>query len=307
MDATKTGRLARSYRARARIVGVVVLGLALAGFVVGPVGALSGPPARPRHPNYVALGDSYAAGPLIPGQTLEPRGCLRSTNDYAHVLAPSLVPATTLRDVSCSGATTGNMTSAQSVDSGTNPPQLDALDSDTTVVTLAIGGNDLGFGDILGNCASVLPFGSRCKDQYDSGGNDQLAARVQAIAPLVAKVLDGIHARAPHAKVYVVGYPAILPEHGGGCWPRMPFSPSDVRYLRQTEENLNAMLQQTAEANRASYIDTYAASADFNACTSHDVRWIDPLLNLTDGAPVHPNARGEAGMAATLLAAITRH
>jgi hypothetical protein len=87
----------------------------------------------------------------------------------------------------------------------------------------------------------------------------------------------------------------------------MPFSPADVRYLRETEKNLNVMLQQQADANGANYVDTYSASADFNSCTSHDVRWIDPLINLTQGAPVHPNARGEAGMAAVLLAAMPRH
>jgi hypothetical protein len=303
MDATQPGRAARPRRARVAILAVALLGMAITGLVVGPVAALTSSPSRPAHPNYVALGDSYTAGPSIADQTLEPSGCLRSTHDYAHVLAPSFAPAA-LRDVSCSGATTADMTNPQSVDGGTNPPQLDAVDADTTIVTLGIGGNDLGFSDILAECASILPFGSRCRDHYDSGGNDQLAARLSTIAPGIASVLNAIHDRAPHAKVYVVGYPAILPNHGGGCWPRMPLSPADVRYLRQTERNLNAMLQAQADANKATFVDTYSASADFNACTSHTVRWIDPLINLTHGAPVHPNARGEAGMAAVLRAAI---
>ena len=40
-------------------------------------------------PNYVALGDSYAAGPLIPNPVL-PLGCLKSDNNYPHLAAPSI-------------------------------------------------------------------------------------------------------------------------------------------------------------------------------------------------------------------------
>ena len=34
---------------------------------------------------YVGLGDSYAAGPLIPLQ-LQPFGCLKSNNNYIHIV-----------------------------------------------------------------------------------------------------------------------------------------------------------------------------------------------------------------------------
>ena len=58
--------------------------------------------AVPAAADYVALGDSYAAGPLIPAQ-IQPFGCLKSSNNYAHLAAPQLhQPA--FRDASCSGA-----------------------------------------------------------------------------------------------------------------------------------------------------------------------------------------------------------
>ena len=38
----------------------------------------------------VGLGDSYAAGPLIPNQSLNPLGCLRSDHNYAHLAAAQL-------------------------------------------------------------------------------------------------------------------------------------------------------------------------------------------------------------------------
>ena len=95
---------------------------------------------------YVALGDSYTSGPAIPVQV--DANCARSSSNY-----PSLVTAqlrrTTLTDVSCAGATTTQMWQAQ----GTNPPQLDAVTKSTDLVSLQIGGNDIGFGTIIGTCA----------------------------------------------------------------------------------------------------------------------------------------------------------
>src|SRR5689334_10507712 len=71
---------------------------------------------------YVALGDSYTAGPLIPNQSLNPLGCLRSDHNYPHLVQPSLTTAS-FSDVSCSGATTDDMFNAQSTEIGTNPPE----------------------------------------------------------------------------------------------------------------------------------------------------------------------------------------
>ena len=75
--------------------------------------------AQARAANYVSLGDSYAAGPLIPNQ-LPPFGCLKSDHNYAHLAAPSI--GLTLRDPSCSGAETEDMTQIQNVDRGRTRP-----------------------------------------------------------------------------------------------------------------------------------------------------------------------------------------
>ena len=69
---------------------------------------------------YTALGDSYAAGPLIPNQSLNPLGCLRSDHNYAHLTAAA--KGLTLTDVSCSGATTNDMTESQRWPSLTRAP-----------------------------------------------------------------------------------------------------------------------------------------------------------------------------------------
>ncbi len=255
-----------------------------------------------RAANYVALGDSYAAGPLIPNPVL-PLGCLKSSNNYPHVAAPSI--GLTLRDASCSGAKTDNMTNPQNVDpDGPNPPQFNSLDASTTVVSLTIGGNDIGFSEVAESCITINPFSHPCLDKYNAGGNDQLKARIEATAPKVAAVLQGIHTRSPAAKVYVVNYPAIFPETGFGCWPQMPIGFQDVPYLRSTEQRLNAMLATQAAANGATLVNWYGASIGHDACKGTSTRWVEPLVPGTLAAPIHPNKQGMAGGAATLVAAV---
>jgi lysophospholipase L1-like esterase len=177
----------------------------------------------PRAPasRYVALGDSYAAGPGIPVQTGEPSGCSRSTRNYPSVVAQTLDVAG-FQDVSCSGATTEHLTGPQKVQPGVNPPQLEALAADTELVTLTIGGNDIGFGEIVSECARrspTQPAGSACEDHYTAGGSDELAERIEAAAPKVRSALAEIEKRSPDARVLLVGYPAILPDEGPGCFP----------------------------------------------------------------------------------------
>ena len=73
-------------------------------------------------------------------------------------------------------------------------------------------------------------------------GRDEISERIQATAPLVAAVLQGIHTRSPKARVFVVNYAAILPDEGPGCWPQMPITDGDVPYVRAKQKELNAML-----------------------------------------------------------------
>jgi lysophospholipase L1-like esterase len=257
--------------------------------------------AAARADNYVALGDSYAAGPLIPVQ-LPPYGCLKSSNNYAHLAAPSI--GLPLVDPSCSGGTTEDMTQSQDVEPGPNPPQFDSLDSTTAVVSLTIGGNDIGFSEVAESCVTANPFSTPCKDKYTAGGTDQLAERIAATAPKVAAVLQGIHSRSPAAEIYVVNYAAIFPEAGFGCWPQMPIGFGDVPYLRATQQRLNQMLADQAAANGATLVDWYTASIGHDACKSVLSRWVEPLVPNNLAAPIHPNKAGMVGGAAALVAAV---
>jgi lysophospholipase L1-like esterase len=280
---------------RLRAATLVIAAMALLGALAGAANAGA--------TTYAALGDSYAAGPLIPNQSLNPLGCFRSDHNYAHLTASALGLA--LNDVSCSGATTVNMTTAQNVEPGpANPPQFNALTSSTGIVSLTIGGNDIGFSEVAESCITINPFSTPCKDKYDPGGHDQLAERIAAAAPKVAAVIQGIHARSPKARVFVMNYPAIFPETGYGCFPQMPIGFGDVPYLRSTEQHLDQMIAEQAAANGATLVNWYAASIGHDSCKSLSNRWVEPLIPSEFAFPIHPNKAGMAGGAATLEAAI---
>jgi hypothetical protein len=280
----------RRSRSRALALAVVVIA------VFGVIGA-----AAANAATYTALGDSYASGPLIPNQSLSPLGCLRSDHNYAHLTAAA--KGLTLTDVSCSGATTNDMTEAQNVEPGPNPPQFNGLSASTNVVSLQISGNDIGFSEVIENCITYNPFSTPCKSKYDSGGHDQLAERIANTAPKVAAVLQGIHAHAPNARVFVMNYPDILPT-GSGCWPTVPLAYGDVPYLHATEERLNSMLATEAAVNNATIVDWYSASIGHDSCKSSSTRWVEPVIPGELAYPVHPNKAGMAGGATVLEAAI---
>lgn len=264
------------------------------------------PWSAPEPPSYVALGDSYAAGPLIPLQYGTPPGCLRSAANYPADTASAL-GISDFTDVSCSGAETGDLTAPQDTDAGTNPPQLDALSPGTDLVTITVGGNDIGFSEIVETCATrspAEPQGAACRDLYTAEGTDELATRIDAAAPDVLASLLGILDRAPDAQVLLVGYPALLPDTGPGCFPAIPFSPGDVEYLRQTEKSLNDMLAAQAATAGVDYVDTYTPTIGHDICALPGVKWIEGLVPTAPAAPMHPNALGMSAMADAVVAAI---
>jgi len=256
--------------------------------------------------SYVALGDSFTSGPAVPAQLgpntnpSAPKACLRSSDNYPSLAARAL--GLVLTDASCGGATSEDLTRSQGPGI---PAQLSAISSSTSLVSMGIGGNDLGFSTIAANCVAATPWGPTrmgwsCRSHYTAGGTDRLAVNVHEVGSKVSAVLKEIRARSPHARVFVVGYPDIVPPIGSGCWPRLPFSAHDLGYLRGVEEDLNATLAEDATAAGDVYVDMASPSASHNACTSEDTRWVESIVPSPAGYPLHPSAAGMAGMALVL-------
>ena len=272
-----------------RVCGPVVLAvLALAS------AALPGATAGPGLRTYVALGDSYGSGPLIPMQV--DTGCQRSSNNYASLLADRLGLA--LTDATCSGAKTTNMLRPQAVQTGPtpSPPQFDRLTKGTDLVTLHIGGNDIGFVDIALACGQAALTAVRCAEN-DATSAATLGAAIAKAGEDIDAVLDGIRARSPHARVLVLGYPSIFRHGEQASCPAMGYGEDDARHLRSIEEQLNAEIARVAKQNGAEYVDTYGPSAGRSACDLPVVRWVEPLAPQHVAMPIHPNLNGMLGVA----------
>lgn len=302
-----------------RALPIVIAGVLLCGATIGAVSTQlnsrhSGAP--PKGP-YVALGDSYTAGPGIPALTGTPAGCARSDNNYPSLVARDLgLGPAEFHDVSCSGATIADLSQQQSSDDGVNPAQLTALSGAVRLVTLGIGGNDIGFSQLLSQCVvsgllnyatglgASTPSDAPCRNQHVSGGSDDVTEKIRAAGKKLSTAVHEIMQRAPKARVYVVGYPAILPPSGTGCARELRLAPGDVTWLQQKEQQLDAMLRQEAQAAGAGFVDTWKPSVGHDACSAQGTRWIEPLLPRAPAAPLHPNARGERGMADAVLASL---
>jgi lysophospholipase L1-like esterase len=255
----------------------------------------------------VALGDSYTAGDLMPlGFGGAPYGCLRSSNSYAVRVAKALGATAHFVDAACTNAGVKEMTLSQRTYLGTNPPQLNALAPDDSLVMLTIGGDDIGFLNVLDKCMELSLtdlHGSPCESYYSRGGTDQLAEQVRDEAAKLVTVVDDIRARAPAARVMLVGYPDMLPQQGG-CWPVVPITDGDIGYLRGIETQYNAVLSGVAVATGATFVDTYTPTIGHDFCQSSKVKDVEGFVPTSLAAPFHPNARGQAAMAAAVLAVL---
>ncbi len=255
------------------------------------------PQGRQEPVHYVALGDSYTAAPGTGRPVGSPEGCERSDNNYPRLVAAE-VGAESFTDVSCGGATTEHLTQPQQTADGTNPPQLSAVTSDTTLVTVGIGGNDVGLVELATQCGEVAADGGECSESVAVG--DRVANTVSA----VASVVEGIRDKAPEARVLVVGYPTILPGDPAVCADVLPHSPGDLAALREGLDLLNHVLEQQANTHGAEFVDTATATADHHLCAPEGQRWIEGLESTTGAAPLHPTARGERAIADAVLAAV---
>jgi lysophospholipase L1-like esterase len=251
--------------------------------------------------NYVALGDSYsAASGVLPPDPSAPLLCLRSTRNYPHVLAATT--GADLTDVTCGAAETRHFTSAQYPGVA---PQVDALGADTDLVTMTIGGNDSGvFISAILACGAAgivtLGQGSPCKNIYGSKFEDTIR---NTTYPALVTALKAVRAKAPGAQVGIIGYPWIMPATGG-CFDKMPVAKGDVPYLRSLQTTLNDAVRRAANATGATYVDMNTVSEGHDACQPLGTRWIEPVLQTTNPVVVHPNALGEAKMAAQAISAL---
>lgn len=260
-----------------------------------PAAAFAGAP-------YVAMGSSYAAGPNI-GQSADtpPNRCARSASNAAHIFAQKA--GLELKDVSCSGATTAHILGPWN----DLPAQVDALDADTRLVTVTIGGNDLGYMTAIGKLRCPA-LGETERARYFPNGCTPFAPLTQEAKAKLAADMDRmiaiIHQRSPKARVLIVQYFSLMPATGN-C-PATGLSDDDVAQIRPIAATLSAITEASVRPYRA-FARTVAldrASAEHGICGA--APWSNggsPDLARKDGVNYHPNQAGMAAAAALIEAA----
>lgn len=304
-------------RARTLVTALGALAAASALLLTGPAAATGeGPTPRAtgaEFEHYVALGDSYTAGPLVPLQTPGPLGCFRSSANYPAQLA-AMFRVRTFTDVSCSAARSEHLFESQTgnLPDGTpenhNAPQLLALTPQTDLVTLGIGGNDFGlFGEMIDRCAELAQEQPQahapCRDHFTERGVDTKIRDARAIEKNVRGALAAITERSPHATVVVVNYLHILPE--SGTCANVPFATGDYAWGTRVHRTLNESLRRAARAHRAEYVDMYAASPGHDACAPAAEQWVNGATIKPRAMNYHPFRSGMDAIARTTYTQLT--
>lgn len=331
------------WRARPAAVGLAVL---VAGSTLLPTGAHA---QQAGSYKWAALGDSYTAGlfvgdPQPPLGSPDRDGCDRTTNAYPDLVERELnadPPGRTvqLTDVSCSGATIENIAdSSQQPVSPVDPPkggwakvapQIEraGLDKTTDVVTIGVGGNTLGFAEILARCFADGLVGKSCQNHFEY----EIGQRYARVLTEYEAMLEAVHDAAPNAKVITVGYPSVLPQNPGDCtWGDLTelgtISKDDIDWLWGVHANLNEIIKSVTEEYGDHFVDLAASSAGHDACQPAGTKWVEGIcgqardfwpstISLPDLPPlpcpegtratmVHPNAAGYANTAKQVETAI---
>ncbi|MFJ6014118.1 SGNH/GDSL hydrolase family protein [Streptomyces sp. NPDC092952] len=222
--------------------------------------------------DYVALGDSYSSGVGSGSYDSASGDCKRSSKAYPALWAAANSPAS-FSFAACSGARTGDVKSGQ----------LGPLSSATDLVSISIGGNDAGFADVMTTC--VLQSEATCLNRVN-------AARSFVDTTLpgnLDSVYSAIRAKAPSARVVVLGYPRFY-QIGGSCV--VGLSDKVRSAINSASDYLNAATAKRAANHGFTFVDVAGKFSGHEICSGsawlHSVNW----LNI--GESYHPTATGQA-------------
>ena len=252
---------------------------------------------------YVGLGDSYSSGegafdeqdekePLDSGATQ----CRRSRGSYVPTVGGAYRFAAGMEFWACGGATTGNALRGQYG----QPPQVERIGPEVSLVTITMGGNDAGFTPVLKNCLARASWSAGCVEQ-----EPEVRRRIAQLGRDLYEVLAEIHRRAPQARVIVVGYPRPFPRSPGGELrglgpvPAATLSTEDQLWLNRMTRLLDDEIARVATGvdrlitafrgqGSVEYIDAY------DAFDGHEIGTARPYLHGLvldfDVPPVNPHS-----------------
>ena len=243
------------------VVALVALGLVLLGAV--PAGA-----AAPG--GYVALGDSYSAGV---GAGSSSGSCERSPNAYPALWAAAHTPSS-FSFVACSGATVA----------GVSSDQLPAVTSSTSLVSITVGGNDVGFTSVMEACA--LHGGSACSTAVNAGENTARTVLPAQLDTLFAS----IRAQSPQVKLVVLDYPDF---YQLGVWYCVGLSGGSRAKIDEGIDVLDGVLQDAAGRAGATFVDVRSSFVGHQLCSGS--KWLHAVDLADIEESYHATATGQSG------------
>jgi lysophospholipase L1-like esterase len=245
-----------------------------------------------------------AAGPGIrPSADGAPFRAGRSARNYPHLVAEKL--GLDLVDVTYSGATTANVLTDPQHGA---PPQADALDGSEELVTVTIGGNDVGYVPLL--MAAGLPrvvrflplLGGVVREMLDPTARDRALVDVAESLKEVGRTL---RARSPRAKVLFVDYLTLLPPEGT---PAPPLSDVEIALGHRVADTLERLTGEAAADTGCEWVRVAEASREHHAWSAlpWTMKPTRPGLPFPGRpAPLHPNAKGMRAVADLVAAQAT--
>lgn len=239
-------------------------------------------PALSPGGRYVALGSSIASGFGIPEQSTP---CGRSSRSYPQLLAEHY--DLELVDVTCGAASIPNLVDQAQ---GDNPPQIEAVTADTELVTISIGGNDIGY-----NATALI-----CGQPTTCEAPDTLVADLEALPGLLTSMLDAVRATAPDATIVFVTYPREVPE--GNC-PALSLDDAEASVVRSMGDRLEQVFVEVVAPTDVVFVDPYVDPEDHTGCAPPDRRWTAGN-EAPEGTPFHPTALGHEAMADLVIDAL---
>ena len=230
---------------------------------------------------YAALGDSYSSGVGTGSYTLDST-CKRGIYAYPYLWAQRHA-GTTLSFVACSGARTSDLLANQ----------VSAVTPSTDLVSMTIGGNDIGFAGLIQQC--TLSDCSAALDSTRTNLESTLGSKLDSVFTTVKS-----HA-ALDAKIVVLGYPRVF--SGASCLGSLGISSTEETKANQLSDALDAVLATHAQKDGVTYQSAIGAFLGHAVCSSS--AWINGLNLFNTTESYHPNKAGHSSGYLALLTSVT--
>jgi lysophospholipase L1-like esterase len=255
----------------------------------------------------LALGDSYSsgegAGHYEPGTDTSSNTCHRSRSAWPTLVADQRRLKEIRPSLACSGATVTDVLSGRA---GGQPErthsQIGRITGEPDLITITIGGNDLGFRKILENCIKV-----NCVKTYHRESGDILDHMIDDLALRLPAVYRAIQAAALHARIVVVDYPRLFPPSNPNnptpnCAARDRISPTEANYLNDKIKRADIAILDVAKQVGVDAVDVSDAFAggELSCHGPQYVNHVNPQLKVLSGS-FHPNADGQERLARVVI------